>query len=229
MDETSDKPSDNTSNKLWKRVRPRSTIGRLELIIGCMFAGKSSEMIRRYRRYSLLHMNVLVISHTNDTRYGENVVSSHNKDKIECISCDTLLPIFEMLNYRDIDVIMVEEAQFFKDLMEFVINAVDIGNKIVIVSGLSGDCFRKPFGQILDLIPIADHITHLKALCTDCANGTPAIFSKRVVPEGKQLLVGGSDTYKAVCRHHFMGITVAAQLEHISSISSEWDDFLLGC
>ena len=123
-------------------------VGRKEVIIGCMFAGKTSEMVRRYNRYSQLNKNIIVINHISDKRYGQNVVCSHDQKKIDCISIKSLEEIYRLTEYMLSDIIMIEEAQFFDDLVDHTIK-MSLEGKNIIVCGLSGDCFGKPFGEIL--------------------------------------------------------------------------------
>ena len=96
-------------------------LGSINLIIGCMFSGKSTETIRLIRRYKTLgNKNILVINHTLDTRYGESVISSHDKVQYKCISLEKLNDIKQKEEYLKADVIFVEEGQFFNDLFDFV-------------------------------------------------------------------------------------------------------------
>lgn len=103
-------------------------------------------------------------------------------------------------------VLIIDESQFFPDLLEFVLYAVESLSKHVIVVGLDGDANRKPFGQILNLIPLADSITKLKSYCTACADGTAALFSfyKKGSDKKEQVCVGGADVYTPLCRKHFL-------------------------
>ena len=179
-------------------------MGRIDVIIGCMFSGKSTEIIRQYKRYLSIGKNVLLINHKCDNRYGEGVVSSHDKMQLNCVSCSKLFNLIDEDVFINADIIMIEEAQFFKDLFNFVINAADVLNKVVIISGLDGDYKRKPFGDILKLIPHAENVTKLKALCKICNNGTPGCFTMRIVCNDNQLLVGGIDSYIPVCRSHYL-------------------------
>ena len=94
-------------------------------------------------------------------------------------------------------------GQFFTDLYDFCVAAVEKDAKSVIISGLDGDFKRKSFGQILDLIPLADRVDKLTALCTKCRDGTAAIFSKRFAKCTDQIAVGGLDSYIPVCRRHY--------------------------
>ena len=181
--------------------------GRLDLILGCMFAGKTGEFISRYRKYKGMGREILVINHSSDKRYGKGVVSTHDRDKITCMSSDGLLEISTSERYIKADIIMIEEAQFFTDLVEFVQHGMDIDRKHFIVCGLSGDCFRRPFGEILDLIPLCTDITHLKALCVECdreGQECPAVYSMRKTSDKRQTVVGAADTYFPVCHRHYM-------------------------
>ena len=108
------------------------------------------------------------------------------------------------IRYIKANVIIIEEAQFFSDLFNFVTNAADKDNKEVYVIGLDGDYLRQPFGDIVRLIPHAENIKKLKALCLRCNDGTEACFTKRIVKDNNQELVGSTDSYIAVCRKHYI-------------------------
>lgn len=180
--------------------------GRLELILGPMFAGKSTKLIEVANRYESINKRILTVTHIIDNRYGEGVISSHNKIQKQCITTEFLLNIIQMNNaYSMSEIIVIEEGQFFTDLKEFVIKAVDIDNKHVIVAGLSGDYQRKPFGQILELIPMADNVQMISAFCKICNDGTEAHFTKRISSNtDSTILVGCNDIYMPVCRKHFL-------------------------
>jgi thymidine kinase len=110
-------------------------------------------------------------------------------------------------------VIIVEEAQFFPDLLSFVTRQVYMEQKRVYVVGLSGDADCRPFGQILDCIPMADTVEMLKALCRRCANGNEASFTHRLAgPPDQQILIGGADRYEALCRPCYL----RAGLDHLT-------------
>lgn len=182
--------------------------GYLEIIMGCMASGKSTEVVRKYRRYlqSYLPYQIALISHSTDTRYGEQVVSTHDQTQIPCLCVSYLNDIFEnrMDEYAKWEVILIEEAQFFPDLKNFVKKSVDKYHKKVIVVGLDGDFERKAFGDILELIPLADDYRKMKAICYYCKDETEAIFTKRVTDSQQQKLVGTLNDYKPVCRYHFL-------------------------
>tara|TARA_B100000795_G_C22606753_1_gene363439 strand:- start:140 stop:697 length:558 start_codon:yes stop_codon:yes gene_type:complete len=179
-------------------------VGSINLIIGCMFSGKSTETIRLIRRYKTMNnKNILVINHKLDTRYGESVISSHDKVQYKCISLENLNDVKENNEYNKADVIFIEEGQFFKDLYEFVTNAADYENKTIYVTGLDGDYKRNVFGDICKLIPHAENVTKLKALCSICKDGTFANFTKRIIKDDKLELIGNNDIYIPTCRLHY--------------------------
>jgi thymidine kinase len=118
---------------------------------------------------------------------------------------DKLMSIFDdsiqKAVYLHSQVIIIEEAQFFVDLYQFIVNALDDGKTIFVV-GLNGDCNQKNFGEIHKLLPLCDDIELLKAYCFVCKNGTAGIFSKRTIKNDDQVLIGGEDKYIPVCRKH---------------------------
>jgi thymidine kinase len=126
------------------------------------------------------------------------MLSNHNKEMIPCLWSDILSSI-DKDEISNADVILVNEGQFFTDLYNCVKKWVDIDGKKIYVCGLDGDSNRKKFGEILDLIPLADKVVKLNALCSICKNGTKALFTLRLTPETSQVLIG-SDCYKPVCR-----------------------------
>jgi thymidine kinase len=181
----------------------------LELILGPMFAGKTSALLSRIRRYKFIGYKTFAITHSSDNRYSdEGAIVSHDNDSLEAYPVSKLLPLREHTAYKEAKVIAIEEAHFFGDLYEFVIAAVEEDNKHVICVGLNGDYLRKPIGEICRLIPFADTLTKIDALCVYCKEPRSAIFTRRrpAIGSGEQILVGGVDSYEAVCRKHFLKI-----------------------
>lgn len=177
----------------------------LELIIGPMFSGKSSALISAIRKYEFLGVPSVAYKPTIDTRKGDDdFIYTHNGNKIEARRVVELLTQIATPEFLKAKVILIEEGQFFPDLYLFVLQAVETHKKTVIVAGLDGDRFRKPFGQILDLIPIADSVTKLKSLCKECADGTAALFSYGQSTETSTVLVGASEIYMPLCRNHYV-------------------------
>jgi thymidine kinase len=196
----------------------QSEYSYLEIILGGMYAGKTSRLVEIYKQCKFCSIPVSVINHSIDTRYDEedeNLLSTHDKVKIPCIKTEKLFDIWaDHINLEDnqpiprikdkfkistSEVILINEGQFFPDLEDFVKILLKNGKKIY-VCGLDGDFERKKFGQILDLIPLCDKVTKLTSLCSLCKNGTPGIFSKRITTEKEQTVVG-SDNYIPVCRN----------------------------
>jgi len=142
----------------------------------------------------------LVLKSAKDNRYASDEVVSHDGAKRSCIALKELrkLPSTE---FKETDVIAIDEAQFFPDLLSFCQKRADEG-KHVVVAGLDGDFRRRRFGETLDLIPIADSVTKLTAKCSFC--GTEAPFTLRKVAREEQTLIGGSDMYLPVCREHYI-------------------------
>lgn len=181
-------------------------VGRLELIVGCMYSGKSSELMKRVRKHKLLDQKVLVINHVKDIRFtssdNDSHIISHDRLSMKALMLNNIKD--GMAQIQDHDVICVDEGQFFHDLYEIAVHIVDELGKILIISALDGTYERKPFENVARLIPFADDVTHLHALCLICKDGTLASFSKRIINIGKtDEFVGGTESYVSVCRKHF--------------------------
>ena len=177
--------------------------GRLELVIGCMFSGKSTELIHKKRQHQLLDKKVMMITHKNDDRYEKDAIVSHNMISTNATSVVELMPLLQTDEYDNANVVFIEEGQFFQDLYEFVVYAVEHDHKHVIVGALDGDYQRKPFWNVLKLVPMADHVEKKSALCMECKDGTLASFSKRLISSNIRNLVGHQDKYIPVCRFHY--------------------------
>ena len=177
-------------------------MGVLNIILGPMYSGKSTELLRIYNKYKIKY-NIQVINHKSDNRYGNNTVNTHNNNNLNCLSFNNLSDYYNQFTNRSEDnteIILIDEAQFFEDLYDFCKDIVDTTNKIVYIFGLSGDYKREKFGQVLDLIPLADNIIHLKAICNNCNEDREAPFTLRITKKNDQFLVGGIGEYSAVCR-----------------------------
>lgn len=177
---------------------------KLKILLGSMFSGKSTELIRLIRREQSINNNILVIKPIIDNRYSNEHICSHNNDRIRCITTNNLNEIIQLEEWDKINCIFIDEGQFFKGLYNFVIECLETYNKSVIIAGLDGDSNRKSFGEILSLIPLADEVRKLSAYCHYCKNGTLGIFTHRITNDKKQTLIGGANVYKAVCRQHYI-------------------------
>jgi len=179
--------------------------GKIDIIMGCMFSGKSTEIIRLINRYKALEKKILIVNHSSDIRYKKNCISTHSNININCISITNLndLKSESKYNYETIDVIVIEEGQFFNGLYAFTMEASEKDNKIIIIAGLDGDSNREEFGDMIKLIPKCDNVTKLHALCSICKDGTLAPFTKRLVNNNNQVLIGVNE-FIPVCRYHYL-------------------------
>lgn len=177
-------------------------MGYLKVIIGSMFAGKTTELIKEYKRHESCGFECLFINHKIDNRYvkEENKTSTHDRVEINSINVgDKLFDFFKKESYLNrYNIILINEGQFFQDLYNFVDYAVNKLDKKVYVCGLDGDFQRKKIGSILDIIPLCDDVIKIKAICNNCKKNE-GIFTYRLSNEQEQVLVG-SDNYTAVCR-----------------------------
>jgi thymidine kinase len=180
----------------------------LELIIGPMFAGKSTTVLQRIRRAKVLDTEVFIVTSALDTRYdtGGSSLKTHDTEGVKAFGTNDLKSLLTLGEFNKAGLIVIEEAQFFAGLYDFVKLILETYNKQIIVVGLDGDSDRRPFGEILQLIPLADTVTRLTALCKRCGDGTPGLFTFH---KGKavQILIGGSGTYEALCRKHYLQLS----------------------
>lgn len=170
----------------------------LEIVLGPMFAGKTSYALSLVRKYTAQGLRVLVLKPTIDTRFiNLNELTTHDGDSIPCYTTDTLNGITaEFL--EPFSVVIVDEAQFFQGLVAFAEFTVDTLHKDVYFIGLSGDSNRRAFGELLNTIPLANKITQLSSLC---ACGKPAFFTRRKQVGLGQVAIGGVELYHPQCRY----------------------------
>jgi len=181
-------------------------MGYLKIILGSMFAGKTTELIKEYNRHNACGIRCCFINHMYDDRYdsGTKKTKTHNQSEIlNDYSVNKLGQIFNkeslLFGNTDYDVYFINEGQFFNDLYEWVDWLVNMKNKKVYVCGLDGDYKRKKFGSLLDIIPLCDDIVKIKALCNDCKK-SDGLFTCRLSDETEQLLVGTTN-YCSLCRN----------------------------
>lgn len=174
----------------------------IHLITGCMFSGKTSALINVAEMNKLLGKTVIIINYEHDTRYSDsNKVMTHSGMSFDCVPCakDLLFMLKEESIVKNADVICINEGQFFDSLVDFC-DCMCVLGKEVYVCGLDGDYLRRPFGEILNLIPICDTYTKLYALCMSCKNGTYATFTKKITKSDNLIEIGTTDIYMPVCR-----------------------------
>jgi thymidine kinase len=182
-------------------------MGHLSLLFGCMFAQKTTELLRRVRRYKSIGYKVLVVNYIGDTRYGEECIASHDKEIEKAVCIEKLKSVDHLVRSGEYNVIAIDEGQFFTDLHEYVTRWADELDIHIVISGLDGTSERTPFGDMLRLIPHAEEVERLNAFCSECRNGTIAVYSKYVSDIKKDengVAIGGAEAYKPVCRKHFL-------------------------
>lgn len=168
-----------------------------------MYAGKTETVISHARRYRAINKKVLFINSILDNRYSEKeYVVSHNGTKEDCLKVSELSNISTTDEFNEAKVVIIEEAQFFPDLIKFF-KSQDLNEKHYIVSGLAGDYQMNPIGDVLKLIPMAEHVEKINGFCKYCKDGTIGAFTRRKTGSSKVIEVGGEDKYECVCRLHF--------------------------
>lgn len=170
--------------------------GTIEVIAGSMFSGKTEELIRRLRRAKFARQKVEIFKPVMDTRYSMEEVVSHDENSIPSSPVENSATI--LLLAGNVDVVAIDEAQFFdKGLVEVCQKLADMGIR-VIVAGLDMDFKGKPFGPMPDLMAIANYVSKVHAICVGC--GSVAQFSHRLVSNDKQVLLGEQSEYEPLCR-----------------------------
>lgn len=170
--------------------------GRIEVVCGSMFSGKTEELIRRLRRAKFAKQRVEIFKPALDTRYSEIEVVSHDRNSIMSTPVDSSSSI--LLLSSDIDVVGIDEAQFFDDGLVQVCNELANKGIRVIVAGLDMDFKGVPFGPIPALCAIADEVTKVHAICVRC--GSLAYVSHRLVANDKRVMLGEQAEYEPLCR-----------------------------
>ena len=183
------------------------TQGWIEVIVGCMFSGKSEELIRRLRRAQIARQRVQTFKPTIDTRFSAQDIVSHSEMRIESAVVATSRMLLERVE-PDTEVIGIDEGQFFDLELPVICNTLADRGKRVIVAGLDQDYLGKPFEPMPQLLAIAEYITKTHAICMVCGN--PASHTQRLVPSGDRVLLGSQGLYEARCRACFVPFTVAA-------------------
>lgn len=177
--------------------------GRIEVICGSMFSGKTEELLRRLRRARFAKQSVEIYKPSIDTRYSDEEVVSHDKNAILSTPVENSSNI--LLLSSGAEVIGIDEAQFFDmGLVNVCQELADHGTR-VIVAGLDMDFKRAPFGPMPALCAIADDVVKVHAICVRCGN--LASYSHRLVKNDKQVLLGETDEYQPLCRKCYLEST----------------------
>ncbi len=179
---------------------PHNT-GWIEVVSGCMFSGKTEELIRRLRRAKFAKLKVKIFKPKIDDRFSKSEIVSHSEQALPSIMIEKSEEILSLV--KDADIIGVDEAQFFdENLPEVVLKLAELGKR-VIVAGLDMDFRGEPFGPMPTLLAIAEYVTKPKAICVVC--GSPATMTQRITDSKETVDVGATDKYEARCRkHHYI-------------------------
>ncbi len=177
---------------------PRTT-GWIEVIAGCMFSGKTEELIRRLRRAQIARQEVEIFKPRIDTRYSNDHIVSHSDLKIPSTMVDHPADILPLV--RNAQVVGIDEAQFFDMTIVEVADQLANEGKRVIIAGLDQDYRGKPFEPMPQLLAVAEYITKTLAICMVCGN--PADRTQRITQSSERVLVGAKDLYEARCRRCF--------------------------
>ncbi len=172
----------------------------MEAITGGMFSGKSEELVRRLRRASIARQTVQVFKPQADTRHGPERLVTRDNRQLEAVSVAGSDDLRQRVR-ADVEVVGIDEAQFFDLGLVGVIEELADAGVRVIVAGLDLDYLRRPFGPMPQLLALAEYVDKMHAVCIRC--GAPAHYSQRLAGSGDQLQVGDTEAYEARCRHCF--------------------------
>jgi thymidine kinase len=179
-------------------LAPKNT-GWIEVIVGCMFSGKTEELIRRMRRAQIARQKIAIFKPRIDNRYSSSHIVSHSEQSLSSTVVDDASEISALA--RDAHVVGIDEGQFFKNNLVEVCEELANEGKRVIVAGLDQDYRGMPFEPMPQLLAVAEYITKTLAICVVCGN--PADRTQRLTQSHERVVVGAKDVYEARCRHCF--------------------------
>ncbi len=174
-------------------------VGWVEVIVGSMFSGKTEELIRRLNRAKIARLKVEIFKPGIDTRYDDEDVVSHNENSIKSTPIESADQI--LLYANDVDVVGIDEAQFFDNQLSYVCNELANRGIRVIVAGLDMDFQGKPFGPIPHMMATAEYVTKVHAICMSC--GGLATYSHRTIKGDDLVVLGETESYEPLCRKCF--------------------------
>ena len=181
--------------------------GSIEVICGSMFSGKTEELIRRLKRAQFAKQKVEIYKPCIDIRYSEDQVVSHDSHSIPSTPIDS--PASMLLLSSDVEVVGIDEAQFFDETLVEVVQTLANRGIRVIIAGLDTDFLGKPFGPMPSLMAVAEDIQKVHAICVKC--GSPANHSHRLVKNDALVVLGEKDEYEPLCRHCYNAAVCAEQ------------------
>ncbi|WP_324650744.1 thymidine kinase [Georgenia sp. H159] len=182
-------------------------LGRLQVVCGPMFAGKSEELLRRVRRATIAGLAVEVVNHSWDLRHGAGQVASHAGQSIPSSAVSDVAGLRQLVAGRDLDLLAIDEAQFFGTDLVPLVDEIVLSGTTVVVAGLCVTFDGRPFEPLASLMALAEDVTKLTAVCSVC--GRDAAFHVRLVGDDvgdasvpTTAHVGGAESYEARCRRH---------------------------
>ena len=184
--------------------------GSIEVICGSMFSGKTEELIRRMKRAQFAKQKVEIYKPCIDVRYSEDQVVSHDSHSIPSTPIDS--PASMLLLSSDVEVVGIDEAQFFDDTLVDVVQTLANRGIRVIIAGLDTDFLGKPFGPMPALMAVAEDIQKVHAICVKC--GSPANHSHRLSANDQLVVLGEKDVYEPLCRHCYNAAIQAEKDKH---------------
>jgi len=184
-------------------------VGKLEVIVGTMWAGKTEELLRRVKRVMLAKQKVLLFKPSTDKRYSEDSVVSHDGVSLPCHATSKDITLEQLLEHGDADVYAFDEAQFYSSgFLKLITHLISL-HKRIICSGLDLNFLGEPFGIMPKLLALADKVDKLTAICPICgqeATRTQRVFNGQPVVNGKEVVVGGAGTYEPRCKDCFVWV-----------------------
>ncbi|KAG8446436.1 hypothetical protein GDO86_014043 [Hymenochirus boettgeri] len=195
---------------------PNKSRGQIQVSeFGPMFSGKSTELMRRVQRFQIAQYKCLVIKYAKDTRYSKEKLATHDQRTMAAVSaCRLYDAATEALTCS---VIGIDEGQFFPDTVEFCEEMANHG-KTVIVAALDGTFQRKAFGNILNLVPLAESVVKLNSVCMECFR--EAAYTKRLGSEKEVEVIGGAEKYHSVCRMCYFRNQQLSEKENVHSCNA---------
>ena len=183
--------------------------GWIEVVCGSMFSGKTEELIRRLKRAQFAHQRVEIFKPRIDVRYSEEEVVSHDANAIRSTPVES--PQNILLMTSDVDVVGIDEAQFFDGSLTDVCRTLASQGIRVIAAGLDMDFTGRPFGPMPALMAVAEHVTKVHAICVRC--GDPAQYSHRLKADARLVMLGEKESYEPLCRHCFERVAAEERQE----------------
>lgn len=201
-----------------KTDRHSAPPGRIEVITGGMFSGKSEELVRRLKRALIARQRVQVFQPADDTRGSERLIVTRDQRQLEAISVSSSEELHRNLSVG-VEVVGVDEAQFFdRGLVQLAMDMADLGVRMII-AGLDQDFSRQPFGPMPELLAVAEYVDKMHAVCVRC--GSPAHYSQRTAGGSEQRQVGDVESYEARCRQCFEAFVPASDQSRRGFLGAE--------